>query len=670
MGLSCSLKLVLALVLGMVDSCDAQILTGTPGTLRLPWTTEPAVQEYYPNDLNVTKGIYGPDGPWQAIALMTRDDTVENGIVVPVWPAEAEASELISVRIGGGYYPPNSSKSMITFEMNGVYGQLEWGNMDHWAAPYFGAYDHFGTGFYDNVSLMTPDGIDHKVRVSVVDTTRSDHKMASGANYTGRVGSLGLGHLDPAAKSSPKLYAELSKEKSVLQQLQEVGDIESDFWSVHMGSVAMGQPGSAYLGGYDQARALGHVGVWNYVAAPALFMIDVVLGVEEGHSPFNFSASEQRSVWQDAPKNKVSEEFRAAFGASADTVFMAINTLSSGIYLPPGFCEAAATYLPVSWDKQSGYYHWNTTDPNYSRIVNSPAYLGFTFVDRTKTNITVKVPFKLLNLTLEPPLVGEPTPYFPCIPFESTYGFWALGRAFLQAAFVGVSYDQNLIYLAQAPGPDMAQSLIKKVSPNDTTLISDPIDEFAKSWSKRWTVLDYDGPFESDSASADTSNHPSSDTVNAEDNTGLSTGAKAGIAVSVIGAAAALGAALFFFFVWRRPNSKAAHQQLDGTDNDTGDNVAVRWKPVLVNAHEMDLDRTVVEMGVPMSHEMEVKEPLHEAPIYTMAVELPAVVPSPPHTDGRESVVERSELDGRSHLHAQELGQRSPREGGKEGDTH
>ena len=64
------------------------------------------------------------------------------------------------------------------------------------------------------------------------------------------------------------------------------------------------------------------------------------------------------------------------------------------------------------------------------------------------------MPFALLNLTLEAPLVTEATPYFPCYLSDNIYSF---GRAFLQAAFVAEDLSTGNGYgtwfFAQAPGP-------------------------------------------------------------------------------------------------------------------------------------------------------------------------------------------------------------------------
>lgn len=107
-------------------------------------------------------------------------------------------------------------------------------------------------------------------------------------------------------------------------------------------------------------------------------------------------------------------------------------------------------------------------------------------------HFTIKVPFRLLDLTLMSPIVETPTQYFPCKPSNSTRdsGFWQFGRAFLQAAFVGANYEQLTAFLAQAPGPYGEGSIIKEIMPEASTIESSSIDWFRKSWEPLWTVLE------------------------------------------------------------------------------------------------------------------------------------------------------------------------------------
>ena len=612
-----SLGLALALAAATIHlpNCEAKA-----GTIKLPWTTDETLIATFPKVLDGTKGVYGPDGPWQAVGLLTKDSGTEKGVLVPVWPTNSEVTELVSTRIGGGY-APNKTARNIWLEQDGVSGQMEMKNFDSWYSAYFGRYDNWGIGFYDNFTLMNFQNSDHSVNASVLEATLWNVRMQNGANYTATVGNLGLSPLNPALQQQAPDLAKALVQKGIVEQLVEDGTVASNFWSLHMGSVLTRQPGSLVLGGYEQNRALGPVGVFNHDGVLGLFLVDLVLGVDEGLSPFNVSASELGSVWPGV-QSEVGKELAKMYGAKAGTAVVVPNPGSPGIYLPPGTCEAATSYLPVTWDKKTGYYLWNTTDPNYARIVNSPAYLGFVFADRTAANITVKVPFKLLNLTLESPIVEIPTPYFPCTSLESEAGVWALGRAFLQAAFLGVSYDQKFMFLAQAPGPDMDQSVIKTVSRNDTTLASNPIDSFATSWRSQWTVIKADD--------AGTSNTKSESTpVVDSETTGLTAAAKAGIAVGVILAVAV--AATAFFLLWRR--RKAYANVTDETATPSSAFPPDKTEPTT----ELGNNLGVYEMGRPLAHEVEAMEKVQEVPCYSMAVELPAVVPSPPYRSPEEA---------------------------------
>ena len=129
------------------------------------------------------------------------------------------------------------------------------------------------------------------------------------------------------------------------------------------------------------------------------------------------------------------------------------------------------------------------------RIVTSPAYLSFTFrMNRSDSqNMTINVPFKLLNLILEEPLTHTLIQYFPCRPLTNG-GSYTLGRAFLQAAFVGVNWQSDLNgswFLAQAPGPNTPSStaVATPIGFSDTS-ISSSSNQWIDSWKGSWTVLD------------------------------------------------------------------------------------------------------------------------------------------------------------------------------------
>ena len=158
--------------------------------------------------------------------------------------------------------------------------------------------------------------------------------------------------------------------------------------------------------------------------------------------------------------------------------------------------------------------------------------------------MTIKVPFSLLNLTLEPPIVPTPLQYFPCQPLiapdKSSVNF--LGRAFLQAAFFAINWDQTIYYLAQAPGPSPDAPNIQPLGVEDKTLRTSPASKFADSWSKTWI------PYEAhNTPQAQPSNAPRG---NGDYGNGLSKGALAGISIGAVMGAIALAAAAWL--LWRR----------------------------------------------------------------------------------------------------------------------
>ena len=237
-----------------------------------------------------------------------------------------------------------------------------------------------------------------------------------GSSYSTEVGSLALGApgtnqgLLPDANGSP------AEEGAPLTgYLKKNGKIPSSSSGLQIGSVSQGQRGSLVLGGYDESRLLSNVGVFDLsgkAGDPIVPLIDMTLGVEKGGSPFKtdkfdslYRAGSQGQTW--------------ATNSSIPTI---LNPTIPYIYLPFGMCEAIAEFLPVTFYPGHGLYIWNMDDPNYERIINSPAYLQFTFQQTSTSNLTIRVPFTLLKLKLGPLIIQIPQPYFPCHPTPDETG--------------------------------------------------------------------------------------------------------------------------------------------------------------------------------------------------------------------------------------------------------
>ncbi|KAI9036772.1 Peptidase aspartic [Aspergillus affinis] len=225
------------------------------------------------------------------------------------------------------------------------------------------------------------------------------------------------------------------------------------------------------------------------------------------------------------------------------------------IYLPKSSCDAITSELPTTYDSDLVLYLWNTFDPRYAQIISSPSYLSFEFNKDSlnSANITIKVPFALLNLTLEAPLVKSPKLYFPCMGTDSTP---ALGRTFLQAAFMAANWSWggrigNWI-LAQAPGPNyLTTNKLTNIMEKDMT-IPGTTNSWEETWANYWTPI----PITSSSATPIPTPSVESDASN--DN-GTSTGAVVGIAVGCAAVGVFLGV-LAWLFITRRQRRNAMEE--------------------------------------------------------------------------------------------------------------
>ena len=478
-------------------------------------------------------------------------------------------------------------------------------------------------------------------------------ELPDGTNYSAQVGTLSLGA--PAAGIQPFSTTVTGQTGPGFAYSQ--GTVASNSWGLHYGSASLDQEGSLVFGGYDQSRALGDVGAFDFDSGAAMMvnLLDVQIGVERGSSPF-----------REGSYNGLLK-LNASLNGVQPTI---INPILPYLFMSPETCAAVAENLPVMLNSQVGLYIWNTTDPQYQRIIKSPAYLAFIFEHADVGNLTIKVPFQLLNLTLEAPIVTTSQQYFPCRPFHASdsSGAYFLGKAFLQAAFIGMNWQKEKFFLAQAPGPGVGASNIKSIFPNDITIATDPIDNFAVSWTRDWTVLsDIDNNRSSITLHTGNTNGPkgtavansrnltarpatttngqkgASDTGNSQK---LSSRHEAGIAVgSVVGALAVAGAALLFYLRGRRiaepPEKKNTYQrqgirvyEKDGrvrvlelgeglpheadADNRIGRRIAEppekknTYQRQGIQVYEKDGRAPVLELGEGLPHEADADNGIHE----------------------------------------------------------
>ncbi|RYP20433.1 hypothetical protein DL765_002809 [Monosporascus sp. GIB2] len=577
-----------ALVTFAITSLLTRLASAAGGTLEIPWSTDLTGG----GDGGVT---LGPDGPWQAIAVrvgsVSRESIkpieetkvgnkpltksfVKNNSTAFLWPSGSSITEILSIETGGNY----SAKDSWTAVSNGA----SLGNSDSWMGSVFLNETSTGRGYYDTLAINVKSGSARRVNTSISSLTERSFRLPSGSNYTNPVGILGLGrdlHDGPWPNSSDNSW--------ILEQLKSAGDIASNTFSLHMGSAVLEQPGSLVLGGYEKNRALGQVGTFPFWdSIPVVILMDVFFGTEEGPSAFGKDGS--ISIYQGLGNDTWAAQISKGYGATLGAAVAILNPSSPYMYLPLGTCEAAAKNLPVTWDAALGVYIWDIEDPRYTRIVSSSAYMGFVLADREALNITIKVPFQLLNLTLLPPLTESPTQYFPCQPWISEWGFFQLGRAFLQATFMLVDFETNRTMIAQAPGPDMAQKVLRVVEAGNQDIIeTNPIDSWAQSWASTWVVL----------PASNTSNEGIEEQTS---KTSLPVGAKAGIGVGSAVAAIAILATSSFCW-WKR---KQAPRPASGGHDELNNGGATGQS----GPQELPPNEVPAEIGNGLPHELEAEQ--------------------------------------------------------------
>ena len=524
---------------------------------------------------------YGPDGPWQAVSVFVGTPWQQ----VDLYPGGTFETILITKEIceasskascgEGGFYDPLMSTSADTTSIDDTghsYGTtIDWtigamftqGNAEYamdllkignWEVP------SLSIRMITNVSMVYPDGTQYPCQLG---------QLALGASVANQ--TFAVGHGEPTVNAS-----------LIPSYLQVHEKIPSASYGLHIGSAALSLPMSLWLGGYDASRIIGPVSSQSYSADIRnndflIDLLDIGIGVDNGGSPFAY-----------AHREGILAEGNTSIATS---VSVAMNPAAPYLYLPNSTCAAITKDLPVTYSAKYGLYMWDTTNPNYMNVVTSPTYLSFIFRlgGDASQNITIKVPFRLLNLTLDAPLVSKPTPYFPCTTPQNSSAY-SLGRAFLQAAFIGVNWDQGVgqWFLAQAPGPNTPMNAIQKSISGTNITGSDA--NWTETWRSAWTSLP-------------DSSHPKTSKTPGKHKARLSSGS---VAAVVIGSICGLVFLLLAARVWVRRKRRA------GRLGQTADVVATDFvddKPLpsqLPPTYEMaEAEPSEIDGGGGLAHELD-----------------------------------------------------------------
>ena len=441
-----------------------------------------------------------------------------------------------------GLYYINNSSTAVTGVRRGP------GNIWQWGSSAALTQDGLADEVLDAMSIRTEQGL-ITVKNSTISAIREEFISYANGSYSPEVGILSLGGTGNGDISLPNATG-----KNFPGWLTGQDLTSSNSFGLHYGSASLGLEASLVWGGYDQSRVIGEVGVFALNQEDSLILallVDIQIGVEDGTSPFAEGDSIANLLHQ-------KPDFRGHQPAI-------INPILPYFFFSPETCVNIVKYLPVTLQRDISLYIWNTTDPQYQRIVQSPSYLALIF-ETTSNNLTIKIPFQLLNLTLEPPIVPSRRQYFPCQPFHAkdNSGNYYLGRVFLQAAFLGMDWGSSTFFLAQGPGPGAKPPNVKPIQPKDRSLSSDTLTTFSETWSNNWIPLAPQSQPNNTNTSTDATKSTSASTsaVFPTDNVSkvspvkssvLSNAAKAGVGLGVVmGVALATIAFVTLIFHQRR----------------------------------------------------------------------------------------------------------------------
>lgn len=491
----------------------------------------------------------GPDGPWNALEVTvgTQAVTVYGG---KFWESYFLGSNYCSSTTSGNDRCYAAEKGAIYYEQQGTGSTMgiSYPPPDFWSdnMPVEGS---GSTRWADSLYLGTDTsqwGLGAITNLSMALLDDEQLLYPNGNSYPLFAGCLAFGSARDAINQTFQLTAGTlagAKNVSLLSgYLSSHGKIDSNSFGMHIGTGA--QPavsGSLWFGGYDQNRVLDEVLAVPIVPEYLSYSVelsDISITTIAGDSPFSFTS-----------KSGLLSSGNTTIGSS---LAVHVEPCIPYLNLPKSTCDAIATNLPVTYNTGLGLYFWNTGSVDYEKIVSSAAALTFSFSDpdNNSRTVNISVPFRHLNLTLEDPLVSSPTPYFPCNGASPGY---SLGRAFLQDAFFGTNYEAAVMYLAQAPGPNVKSENVVNVDGNGTVTASH--NDLAKSWEGFWS-LKGETTANSSTTSTGGSGNDTNDPADSADSTSGSskTPLIAGVAGGVGGALVLAALALFVF--WKRRKQK------------------------------------------------------------------------------------------------------------------
>lgn len=148
-------------------------------------------------------------------------------------------------------------------------------------------------------------------------------------------------------------------------------------------------------------------------------------------------------------------------------VLAVLDTAVPELWLPHNVCDQIASVLNLTYHNDTGRY--TLTDDAHNALQSLNGSLDFRIGRDIHVDpaITITIPYKAFDLQASWPIFNTTTRYFPLRKTTNRTGY-ALGRVFLQEAYLVVDWERDVFELSQAVFSDpMPEPDIVTIRPND-----------------------------------------------------------------------------------------------------------------------------------------------------------------------------------------------------------
>ncbi|OAG06092.1 acid protease [Paraphaeosphaeria sporulosa] len=235
------------------------------------------------------------------------------------------------------------------------------------------------------------------------------------------LGQLGL-------STVPLNFSETINSASLLVNLKDKGVIPSLTYGYQAGASYRETrvPGSLVLGGYDKSRATTPLTI-------------------------NINADLSQALTVGLQDILVTNSFNGTLSMiTTEPILAPLDSSITELWLPRSVCDRFEDAFGLEYDTNSGRYA--LSDATRNQLRQQKPTLTFTIGTNTLTggNTTIiQFPYAAFDLQASFPIFANTTNYFP-IRRADNESQYAIGRVFMQEAYIGVDYEQGIFNVSAA----------------------------------------------------------------------------------------------------------------------------------------------------------------------------------------------------------------------------